>query len=301
MSKTSYVVVAGNAGVGDLVAQAASLGGPVIALVAGRSEVAEQVARSGVAKVVWFGEPEGRALEAFAPEIAAVVGAHPGHVFGGRRPAERVLLGAAAISEDAPVLVGVTELAAEGDRLVVTHQVGGGIALETVVFDGPVAILADGGPVVADHEPALIEEIASEPLPMRLDSLQAVGGEAVDLTAAPLVVSVGRGLQSKDDLPIITALAQAIGAEVACSRPLAEGLEWLPKDRYVGISGNQIAPALYLAVGISGQLQHMGGVRGAETVVAINTDPKAPIASQADYVVTGDLYQLVPALTEAVG
>ncbi len=92
-----------------------------------------------------------------------------------------------------------------------------------------------------------------------------------------------------------------LGAELACSRPIAEGVKWLPTERYVGVSGATIKPDLYLAVGISGQIQHMVGVSGAKTIVAINKDKNAPIFGQADLGVIGDLYQVVPALIDALG
>ena len=91
-----------------------------------------------------------------------------------------------------------------------------------------------------------------------------------------------------------------MGGELACSRPLAEGVDWLPKERYIGISGQHIAPELYVAVGISGQLQHMVGVRDAGVIVAVNSDKNAPVFGQCDYGVVGDLYQVVPALTAAL-
>jgi electron transfer flavoprotein alpha subunit len=126
------------------------------------------------------------------------------------------------------------------------------------------------------------------------------GFDEVDLNSAHRVIGVGRGLKAKEDLALIEALATAIRAEVACSRPVAEGLNWMGKDRYIGSSGAHIAPQLYLAIGVSGQLQHMVGVQGAEIIVAINTDPNAAVFSQVDYGLVGDLYQLVPAITAAL-
>jgi electron transfer flavoprotein alpha subunit len=124
--------------------------------------------------------------------------------------------------------------------------------------------------------------------------------EQVDLGAAPHVVGIGRGLKASGDLAMIEAFAKASRSEVACSRPLAEGLDWLHKDRYIGVSGQQIAPQVYFAIGISGQLQHMVGVRGATTIVAINSDPDALVFQEADYCLVGDLYDIVPALTDAL-
>ena len=120
--------------------------------------------------------------------------------------------------------------------------------------------------------------------------------DRVDLGSATRVIGVGRGLRQQADLTLIENLAKALKAEIGCTRPLAEGLDWLPRDRYIGISGQHIAPRLYLAVGLSGQLQHLDGVRGAEVVVSVNNDPRAPICEQADYVLVTDLYEFVPAL-----
>ena len=99
---------------------------------------------------------------------------------------------------------------------------------------------------------------------------------------------------------MIEELAHALRAEIACSRPVAEGLNWMGKDRYIGSSGARIAPQLYVAIGISGQLQHMVGVTGADTIVAINSDPNSAVFNQTDYGLVGDLYQLVPAITAAL-
>ena len=117
--------------------------------------------------------------------------------------------------------------------------------------------------------------------------------------AARRVVSAGRGFKNAEDLKLLAQFADSIGAEVACSRPLAEGAGWLERDRYVGISGQHISPELYIAVGISGQLQHTAGMSNAATVVVINSDERAPFFKQADYGIVGDLYEVIPALTEA--
>ena len=124
---------------------------------------------------------------------------------------------------------------------------------------------------------------------------------ASDLGSASRIVSAGRGFKAEADLDLARELAGALGAELACTRPLAEGLDWLPRDRYVGVSGQQVTPDLYVAVGVSGQLQHMSGVSGARTIVAINSDADAPVFAYADYGIVGDLYQVVPALTAALG
>ncbi|MFN0087139.1 MAG: electron transfer flavoprotein subunit alpha/FixB family protein [Blastocatellia bacterium] len=120
---------------------------------------------------------------------------------------------------------------------------------------------------------------------------------AVDLSQAPLIVSVGRGIKEEKNIEIIRKLADALGAEIAASRPICDN-EWLPMDRQVGSSGQTVAPKLYLAVGISGAIQHLVGMKGARTIVAINKDAEAPIFEIADYGVVGDLFEIVPALTK---
>jgi electron transfer flavoprotein alpha subunit len=122
---------------------------------------------------------------------------------------------------------------------------------------------------------------------------------AVDLTAAEIIVSVGRGIKEKENIPVGEELAKALGAELAASRPICDN-GWLPMERQVGSSGQTVAPKVYVAVGISGAIQHLVGMKGSKTIVAINKDSNAPIFEIADYGIVGDLFEVVPALTEAV-
>ena len=122
---------------------------------------------------------------------------------------------------------------------------------------------------------------------------------AVDLTTAEIIVSVGRGIKEKENIPIVEELAKALGAELAASRPICDA-GWLPMERQVGSSGQTVAPKVYMAVGISGAIQHLVGMKGAKTIVAINKDANAPIFEVADYGIVGDLFEVVPALVEEV-
>jgi electron transfer flavoprotein alpha subunit len=299
MSVNAWIVVGDQREVGNLITVARSLGGPVGAVVAGPRSVAEILAGSGVDKVVWCRAPDDMPAEANAPAVADAVAADPPRVvLAGRHPGERVLLGAVAARLQAAVLTGARSVTIDGDDVIVVNAVFGDIAEETVAVSGPVALLLDGGSAPSAGSASVpIEEISVPPLGLKVIQTRTHGFDEADLGAAHRVIGVGRGLAAKEDLALIEELARALEAEVACSRPVAEGLNWMGKDRYIGSSGARIAPRLYLAVGISGQLQHMVGVTGAETIVAINTDPNAAVFKQTDYGLVGDLYQLVPAIT----
>jgi electron transfer flavoprotein alpha subunit len=136
------------------------------------------------------------------------------------------------------------------------------------------------------------EQIRTKPLELFKEAKSAV-----DLTQAPLIVAVGRGIKAPENIAQAEALAKAMGAEIAASRPICdEG--WLPMERQIGSSGQTVAPKLYLALGISGAIQHVVGMKGARTIVAINKDQNAPIFEIADYGVVGDIFEIMPALTE---
>jgi electron transfer flavoprotein alpha subunit len=150
--------------------------------------------------------------------------------------------------------------------------------------------------------------VSVEPVPVQLDASKIrsrpeeplrEAQRAVDLSAAAIIVSVGRGIRERENIPMVEELAKVLGAELAASRPICDN-GWLPMERQVGSSGQTVAPKVYLAVGISGAIQHLVGMKGAKTIVAINKDPNAPIFEVADYGIAGDLFEVVPALIEEV-
>jgi electron transfer flavoprotein alpha subunit len=123
--------------------------------------------------------------------------------------------------------------------------------------------------------------------------------QAVDLTQAEIIVAVGRGIKEQKNIDIAKELAEALGGELAASRPICDS-GWLPMDRQIGSSGQTVAPKLYLALGISGAIQHIVGMKGARTIIAVNKDSEAPIFEISDYAVVGNLFDVVPALVEEV-
>ncbi len=123
--------------------------------------------------------------------------------------------------------------------------------------------------------------------------------QAVDLSKAEVIVAIGRGIKSQENIALAEKLAEALGADIAASRPICDA-GWLPIDRQIGSSGQTVAPKLYIALGISGAIQHLVGMKNASTIVAVNKDPEAPIFDIADYGIVGDLFEVVPVLTEEV-
>ena len=172
--------------------------------------------------------------------------------------------------------------------------------------NGPCFVSVQAGAFRADEAQSGTAQITVftptiEPAQIRTKPSERFRGAAqtVDLGAAQRIVGVGRGIKDAANLPLVQELATALGAELGASRPICDN-GWLPMERQIGSSGQTIAPKLYIALGISGAIQHLVGIKGSQCVVAINKDPDAPIFEAADYGIVGDLMEVVPALTEAV-
>lgn len=172
--------------------------------------------------------------------------------------------------------------------------------------EGPCFVSVQAGTFRADAVEAgtaaavtVTPALAAEQIRNKPGELFRESAQTVDLSAAPVIVSVGRGIGEQDNISIVEELATALGAELAASRPICDN-GWLPMARQVGSSGQTVSPKLYLAVGISGAIQHLVGMKGSKAVIAINKDENAPIFEVSDYGVVGDLFEIVPALTKAV-
>ena len=293
---------------------AAALSGSVAALVIGKGvdALAAELAGKNVAEVL---QVEHDLLESYTPDgycIAlkqAIESAKPQlvlfpHTYQVRdfAPKLAAMLGKGMIGDCIGYRI-------ENGKLVFVRQMFQGKTAADVTFlgEGPWFASFQSGAFRADQLKAsdsgarpihrVTMELKAEQIRTKPLELFKEAKSAVDLTQAPLIVAVGRGIKAPENIPQAEAVAKAMGAEIAASRPICdEG--WLPMERQIGSSGQTVAPKLYLALGISGAIQHVVGMKGARTVVAINKDQNAPIFEIADYGVVGDIFEIMPALTE---
>ena len=291
---------------------AEALGTMVEAVIAGSGidGLAEQAAKYGASKVFAIDDPlleqytpDGytAALEQFTKKETPEIVVFP-HTYQVRDYAPKLAarFGKSLISD-------VVDVKTESGGLAYVRQLfQGKLNADVRAVGNPQFVSIQAGAfraVTADSATAPVEKFAvsldapqirSKPEPPFQEAQRSV-----DLGAADIIVSVGRGIKEKDNLPVVEALANALGAELAASRPICDN-GWLPMERQVGSSGQTVAPKLYLAVGISGAIQHLVGMKGSKTVVAINKDENAPIFETADYGAVGDLFEIVPALVEEI-
>jgi len=207
-----------------------------------------------------------------------------------------------------PLATDCIDLDFEGERLVVVRQVYGGkvnVKASLRKSDSYVVTLRPGTFEAREVKPLGGEtiEIASpisEDIVYKrfIEFFEPPAGE-VDISTADVIVGIGRGIRDIENMPIVEKLAGALGGVLACSRPVVDK-GWLPKDRQVGTSGKTVKPKMYIAIGISGQFQHVSGMKNADLIIAINKDPKAPIFRAADYGVVEDLFKVVPTLTNRI-
>jgi len=210
-----------------------------------------------------------------------------------------------AVSMRHPLIAGCVEYEKQGDRLILTRQIfNAKMNMKTAVRGGPpyFATASPGAFPADDLEAggnAEVVKVAVDSVSSRRKILERTGvqkGKA-DLSSASIIVSGGRGLKQKENFDLIFELADAIGGSVGASRPVVDA-EWLPREYQVGSSGQTVSPKLYIAVGISGAIQHLVGMQTARCIVAINKDPEAPIFKVAHYGIVDDLFKVVPALTK---
>jgi electron transfer flavoprotein alpha subunit len=285
------------------------------AVVAGAnvSAIAGDVAQKKVSKVY---DVESAKLEPYTPDAFA----HALKDFLGKHPAKLVLMPHTyQVRDFVPKLATAMETTAitdaigyrhESGKVVFTRQMFQGKFVADVSFagSGPCFVTFQNGSfrgdkVEAGAAPAPVEKVNVEvPDGIVRNKPQEVFKEAkqaVDLTQAEIIVSVGRGIKEQKNIELVKQLADALGGELAASRPICDN-GWLPMDRQIGSSGQTVAPKLYLALGISGAIQHIVGMKGARNIIAINKDSEAPIFEISDYAVVGNLFDIVPPLIEEI-
>ena len=228
------------------------------------------------------------APEDYASAIAAEIKAVPNAiVLVNNSIRGHLLAGKISVYLDTAVISGANNLSVEEDQFICSRMVYGGTAQRKEVFTKPYGIVTIAGgmfDVVPDGG--------------ETTDIRAIEGAPVNLAAAKRIVDIGRGLAAEEDLDMCRKLAKLLDAEVGCSRPIAENNKWMPKACYMGITGVQVKPDLIVTLGLSGQVQHIGGINKSKVIVAINKDKAAPIFKNADFGLVGDMYKIVPALIE---
>ncbi len=192
------------------------------------------------------------------------------------------------------------------DAIETTRLVYGGLAVRTEASALP-ALITIPPRTFPETSAAAVQceivtvEAANQDSRVTVSNVCPIVREGADIATANKIVCVGRGLAKQEDVKMAEELAAAVGGEIGCTRGISEDYHWLPSDRYIGISGQKVKPELYIGMGISGQVQHVVGIRDSKIIVAIDTNEKAPIFEAADYGIVGDLYEVVPLLTAALG
>ncbi|MCX9084150.1 MAG: electron transfer flavoprotein subunit alpha/FixB family protein [Candidatus Methanoperedens sp.] len=224
-------------------------------------------------------------------------------LIGGTKLGKEVAPRIAQIS-DAGCATDCIDCSIEDGHLIVKRFVLGGRFLETIRFlrKPQIATLLPGKFEKKEDKTRKSEiiKIIYKPAEPKIQILEIKkkAPQELKIEEADIIVAVGRGLKKKEDIKLIESLADAIGGAVGCSRSIAADLKWLTEEHWVGLSGHKVKPRLYVAIGISGQVQHIAGIRDAKTIIAINDDPNAPIFKACDYGFVGDLYEIIPKLIE---
>lgn len=192
------------------------------------------------------------------------------------------------------------------DHLQTTRLLYGGLAVATEATVLPAVVTIAAGTfekaaaTTCGQGRIVSQQAAAADARVTVSEVCPIERQGSDIAAAARVVCVGRGLNKKEDMALVEALAKALEAEIGCTRGVAEDYHWLPVERYIGISGQKVKPELYLSLGVSGQVQHVAGIRDAKLIVAVDTNEKAPIFAAADYGIVGDLYEVAPLLAAAL-
>ena len=278
--------------------------GGLVPVDASPEELATAVGGLADALVVYEGAGAWLRGDTWAGALLDAAGGGADGVFVADAPAAREAAGrvAAASGSSCASMCDAVRRGEEG--LLATRSIYGGVAVGTISLPIAPAVCLFASGKFDGQSSGAAAPVERREAPVPSYAITSTREEpvikTVDLAGAPIVVSVGRGLSRAEDIELVRPLVEALGAELGCSRPIAEDLRWLPQERLVGLTGTSVTADLYLALGISGQVQHLAGIKGARIVAAVNSDGKAPIVRNADYVIVGDLYKVVPELLTAL-
>lgn len=287
---------------------AGQLGGKTAALVGGEAARQEMAFRQGADTVYFWQAAEGvQPEDCLATLVQAARQYQPAVVLIGATWSGKALAGRLAAVLGRSVITDVKKFQVQNGEVEATHLIlgGGAVRVEKPLAQPLIATIGLGvfealPPEAGRSGDVVALDFIQPQTRWALRERKPKPPASVNLAAARKVVCPGRGVQKQEDLQMMFELARLLGAEVGATRPLCEGLDWLPRERYIGVSGAFIKPDLYLGIGVSGQVQHTVGITESRVVAAINKDEEAPIFQQADYGIVGDLYQVVPALIRAL-
>jgi electron transfer flavoprotein alpha subunit len=303
---TQWVIAETAALAAELIGAARSLAsGTLSAFVGGDEAAARGLIAYGAESTFALPLEAGAMWEDYADPLAERARTeHPSLILIGATKRGRGLAALLAAKLDAPCITDGTKIKVDEGRVTAERMVLGGLAMKVVSTDAGTVVITIGRGVYAAlpadaGRSGSVSSLVAGPGPVRVTGRRLKESSHVDLNAATRVVGVGRGFDTQADLVLAENLAKAMGAEMACSRPIADFFQWMPEETYIGISGQVIKPDIYVAVGISGQAQHVFGVRDAKVIVGINKDENAPIHQVADYSIVGDIKAVLPILTEA--
>lgn len=289
----------------ELMTGARQWGEKVYAIVQGNTEIDYVKALGADEIVVLESHTDLQRVENYAETLASLLGDQNGLLLMAATKRCKALGARLSIQLDAMMVNDATSIDLLDGTLHAEHRMYGGLAFGKEKLNSPQAIitLAPGvlepaAPLPGHTCPQTTLAYIAPRHEVLCQQRRAKSLSSVDLSKAKRVIGVGRGLAAQSDLDMVHQLATVLGAEVGCSRPIAEGENWMERERYIGVSGVLLKSDLYLTLGISGQIQHMVGGNGAKIIVAINKDKNAPIFNYADYGLVGDIYKVVPALID---
>lgn len=294
--KNVFVISEDKGSIASLVTAAKSFGESVTLIFSG-----ERSSAVGADKAYYLGELKEESFLNYIPSILELCRELvPELILTDVSKNGRLIAGVISGTFGAGIVSDVSELSVEDSSVTSVRMVYGGTAFKTEVVSSPMAVACVGAGVFEAAELAPCEDVnelvAKEAV--RFVQKRPVQVAKVNLSAAKKIVAAGRGVADESVLADVCDFARALGAEVGCTRPIAEEQKWMPKETYIGVSGAMLKPEVYFGLGVSGQIQHMVGINSANTIIAVNKDKNAPIFQQCDYGLVANLTDILPGLKE---